>query len=204
MKIVLGMLAILVLMTLTPSVFAISNYQPGFNHGVREAKCTSVGCREYIIQQGKGLGFLRRDFINRYVNGYCSIALPPTSKAAYAGLHVDGASFSCKEDPSSAKWISTARHSISGGIIILPYDVPAGGMKVVFNIVDNTSGTTTKQIAQVRYAGDMQYVIHSREVNSGYFHGDKVTMSVTMYVHSGKDHFGLGVPQPIFDKKTRI
>src|ERR1051325_9419421 len=76
MKIVLGMLAILVLMTLTPSVFAISNYQPGFNHGVREAKCTSVGCREYIIQQGNGLGFLRRDFINRYVNGYCSIALP--------------------------------------------------------------------------------------------------------------------------------
>jgi hypothetical protein len=81
-------------MTLTPSAFAISVYQSGFNHGVSDAKCASVGCREYIIQPGKGFGFHIRDFINGYVNGYCSIAMPPTSKAVDAGLDADEAKVS--------------------------------------------------------------------------------------------------------------
>ncbi|HEY7081205.1 MAG TPA: hypothetical protein VH500_16020 [Nitrososphaeraceae archaeon] len=65
MKRVLGTLVILVLMTLTPSAFAISGYQLGFQDGLSDAKCSIQDiCHYYVIQTGKGFRFHTHDFIN--------------------------------------------------------------------------------------------------------------------------------------------
>ena len=108
-------LAVLVLMigcftcgkTSAQSAYAISDYQSGFQHGISDAKCVhQPGCDYYITQPGKGFQFHTRDFIHGFVNGYCSITWPPESTATDAGFDADEASFSCREGPSSANWVS--------------------------------------------------------------------------------------------------
>ena len=67
-------MAILVLMIGAPNVFAISDYQLGFNHGVSDGKET---CREkchwYIIQPGNGFINQTREFVKGYVAGFCNL-----------------------------------------------------------------------------------------------------------------------------------
>jgi hypothetical protein len=48
---------IAILMINVPSIFAISDYQYGFNHGVSDARDSRQlpdGCHWYILQPGKG------------------------------------------------------------------------------------------------------------------------------------------------------
>ena len=93
------------LMEKQQSVFAISPYQSGFQHGVNDGKdsCTHQdtpnGCHWYILEPGNGFKYHTSDFIRGYVTGFCSVD-PNRSMA-----HIQ-ANFDCKKGPSSATWLS--------------------------------------------------------------------------------------------------
>lgn len=82
MKIVISAVAIVVLMIVFPmekqqSAFAISAFESGFQHGGMDGydKCPHPdGCHWYILQPGKSFKFHSREFVQGYVNGFCSIA----------------------------------------------------------------------------------------------------------------------------------
>src|SRR5262245_6316172 len=67
------------LMEKQQSVFAISPYQSGFQHGVSDGKdsCThqdtANGCHWYILEPGTGFKYHTSDFIRGYVTGFCSV-----------------------------------------------------------------------------------------------------------------------------------
>jgi hypothetical protein len=89
------------LMETQQSVFAISPYESGFNHGVIDGKdsCSHPdGCHWYILGPGKGFAFHSWDFVRGYVTGFCT-ASPGTSSDA------DQASWDCDKGPDSASWV---------------------------------------------------------------------------------------------------
>ena len=89
------------LMETQQSVFAISSYESGFNHGVIDGKdsCSHPdGCHWYILGPGKGFTFHSWDFVRGYVTGFCK-ASPGTSSDA------DQAGWDCDKGPDSASWV---------------------------------------------------------------------------------------------------
>jgi hypothetical protein len=89
------------LMEKQQSVFAISAYESGFNHGVSDGKdsCSHLdGCHWYVLESGKGFAFHSWDFVRGYVTGFCR-ASPGTSSDA------DQASWDCDKGPDSALWM---------------------------------------------------------------------------------------------------
>jgi hypothetical protein len=70
-------------------------YQSRYNHGVCDATATHM----YILQPGKGFQFHSHEFINGYVDGFCSIA------GSGASSDADEATFDCDRGFSSAAWV---------------------------------------------------------------------------------------------------
>ena len=85
------------------SAFALSQhqqtaYRSGFTYGVVDGKAGCLGrCHWYILQLGKGFAFHSREFINGYINGFCSVS-------PYASIDYDEAGWDCAKGPSSANW----------------------------------------------------------------------------------------------------
>ena len=97
MKIVFSALAVVVMLSaLTPSAFAISDYQSGFNHGVSDARQSDT--QWYILQPGKGFYFHTRDFVRGYLTGFCSVDPKASS-------NTDEATFDCEKGPSQSLWM---------------------------------------------------------------------------------------------------
>jgi len=93
--------ALVFLMETLQSVFAISPYESGFNHGVIDGKdsCSHPdGCHWYILGPGKGFAFHSWDFVRGYVTGFCT-ASPGTSSDA------DQDGWDCDKGPDSASWV---------------------------------------------------------------------------------------------------
>jgi len=89
------------LMETQQSVFAISPYESGFNHGVIDGKdsCSHPdGCHWYILGPGKGFTFHSWDFVRGYVTGFCTASRGTSSDA-------DQASWDCDKGPDSASWV---------------------------------------------------------------------------------------------------
>jgi hypothetical protein len=100
MKIVIGALAIVVLMTIAQSTFAQAplskhpqaDYQSGFEHGVSDGKDSCLhpdGCHWYILGKDKGFAFHTKEFIRGYITGWC------TSSPPGGGSDADQARFEC-------------------------------------------------------------------------------------------------------------
>jgi hypothetical protein len=103
LKALIGALIVVILMIGAPSVFALSRhqqaaYRSGFAHGVVDGASTDDD-PWYISQWGNGFAFHSREFINGYINGFCSI---PANKNV--GSDDDTAEWDCENGPSSAKW----------------------------------------------------------------------------------------------------
>ncbi len=114
MKTIIAAVISIVLLMGAPSVFALSEYQSGFEHGVIDwkDKCSGPnGCHWYILEPGHGFKFLSWEFIKGYVNGWCSI--PANNQS---GSDADEGSFDCIEGPNSASWYE------SGGLYPRVYD----------------------------------------------------------------------------------
>ena len=74
MKIVISVIAMVVLMIGAPLVYAETEYQSGFNHGLADAKVmvmTNGNGNDYIHQPGKGFAFHTTEFVNGYIKGWC-------------------------------------------------------------------------------------------------------------------------------------
>jgi hypothetical protein len=102
MKVIIASVAILILMIGTPSAFAISAFQSGFEHGVSDGKDNCFhpdGCNWYILQPGKGFKFHTWDFVKGYVTGWCSI--PANNQS---GSDADEAAWDCINGPESANY----------------------------------------------------------------------------------------------------
>ena len=93
MKTIIAGLAILIMLgAVTPSAFALTAYQSGFQHGVSDGKDSCLhpdGCHWYILQPGKGFADHSKEFIRGYINGWC-LSSPPGG-----GADADQASFEC-------------------------------------------------------------------------------------------------------------
>jgi hypothetical protein len=70
---------------------------------------------------------------------------------------------------------------------------------------DRTSHTFGSDVAPIKENGEMHLMGFSSDADSGYYPGDKVTVTVSKYVPIPRPD-GLqdpyGVPQPVIDKKT--
>src|SRR5215467_15549015 len=95
MKIIIGALTILILLTTfalivmtsqgppqqlgltagAPQVYALSDYQSGFKHGVADAELDNANrsAEDYIHQPGHGMDHHALQFNNGYLYGWCSI-----------------------------------------------------------------------------------------------------------------------------------
>ena len=100
MKTVILSLIVMSLMIGAPSVYALSDYDSGYKHGLTDGKddCTD-SCHWYILQQGKGFAFHSKEFNRGYVAGWCSV------NPIMSGSDADEASFNCREGPDSASWL---------------------------------------------------------------------------------------------------
>jgi hypothetical protein len=100
MKIIISVIAIAVLVAAigAPNAFAISVYESGFQHGVSDGRLT--GTDWYILQPGKGFQFHTWEFVQGYVNGFCSVS-PHTSSDA------ESATWDCAVGPTSASWMTS-------------------------------------------------------------------------------------------------
>ena len=80
-----------------PSVFALTAYQSGFQHGVNDGKMDGVNW--YILEPGHGFQFHTWDFVKGYVYGFCSVSPNISSDSDKAG-------WDCARGPESASWVS--------------------------------------------------------------------------------------------------
>jgi hypothetical protein len=92
------LLVIFICIPFVQSANAESAYQSGFKHGVSDAHQPDTS-KWYILQHGNGFKFHSQQFVNGYVNGFCSI-LPQVSSDA------NEASWDCAQGPPSAAWIT--------------------------------------------------------------------------------------------------
>ena len=98
MKIVYGQPAVLVMLVTmvpltidAPSVYAETTYQSGFKHGVADGKLEikiQDSANVYILQPGQGFPNHTDQFIQGYMDGYCSIK-------GLGGLYSDDTAFEC-------------------------------------------------------------------------------------------------------------
>jgi hypothetical protein len=104
MKFLLGgaLVIVVLLAAVTPSAFAISDYQSGLRHGLADSKinprvnCPGLTpCHWYILEPGKSFAFHTPEFNRGYVVGYCSISGPHT------GFDAEQASWDCDKGPDS-------------------------------------------------------------------------------------------------------
>jgi hypothetical protein len=54
--------------------YALSDYQSGYNHGVKDAKDSCLhpdGCHWYILEPGNGFGFHTQEFNDVYIAAMC-------------------------------------------------------------------------------------------------------------------------------------
>ena len=94
MKTLLIAVAVIVLMIGAPSVFASTEYQSGYKHGVIDGKDSCLhpdGCHWYILQPDKGFAFHTKEFIRGYIAGWC-LNSPPAG-----GSDADETRFQCNE-----------------------------------------------------------------------------------------------------------
>lgn len=80
------------LFLITPTAYALTPYQSGYNHGVADGKQAQKGLGGtdwYITQPGKGFTFHTQEFNRGYVDGFCSIA------GSGAGSDANEATFQC-------------------------------------------------------------------------------------------------------------
>jgi hypothetical protein len=82
-----------------------SGYQSGYSHGISDARKENDPKSWYILQPEKGFAFHTHDFINGYVDGFCSIAGPHMSSDS------DKAGWDCSRGSSSAFWVSHGQES---------------------------------------------------------------------------------------------
>lgn len=119
-----------------------------------------------------------------------------------AGTERDVAIFDCDKGPSSAGWATNAKgiRPISGGIVVVAYGVPPGGIQLLYEVIDHTSGTTGTDSFNATEDGQSHLLGFSIDEDSGYFPGDNVTVSVRKYVPGGNDTYG--IPQHVIDDKS--
>jgi hypothetical protein len=98
MKTIIATIGIIVLLSATPGVFAISDYQSGFKHGVADGR--QAGTDWYILEPGNGFAFHTWEFVKGYVTGFCSASHGTSSDA-------DQATWDCAVGPSSASWVTS-------------------------------------------------------------------------------------------------
>jgi len=80
-----------------PSASAKTAYQSGFKHGVTDGKLeikTQVSADLYILQPGQGFPNHTDQFIQGYMDGYCSIK-------GLGGLDIHDTAFECTEGPAT-------------------------------------------------------------------------------------------------------
>ena len=80
-----------ILVLIAPVAYALSPYDSGFSHGVHDGKdsCLHPGCDWYIVHPGKGFAFHTKQFIEGYVDGFCSVS------RSGQGSDADQATFIC-------------------------------------------------------------------------------------------------------------
>ncbi len=99
-------LVIAVLMIGAPSAFAISAFESGFQHGLRDGSQSDTS-QWYILQPGKGFAHHTKQFDRGYVTGWCAV------NPIFSGSDADEASFNCRVGPDSAAWLISGPGGVS-------------------------------------------------------------------------------------------
>jgi hypothetical protein len=171
-------------------------YQSGFQHGVTDGN-TSSNATSYIDQPKHGFAWHSAEFVEGYVNGYCSI---PANKNV--GTDDDRAAFYCPDGPSSAKWFIGKHEPITEGIAVVTYGIPSAGVNVTYQYYDKTSGSGGSETRMVNKTGEMHFLGYTDEL-VGYYPGDKVTVNVSQCItHLNAYSYPECISQPILDNKT--
>jgi hypothetical protein len=111
-------------------------YQSGFNWGIHDARVTcKPDCRNvYIWQPGKTFYFHTKEFIRRYMKGFCSAGGPDVG-----GMDENEASFDCTtmlKNPDEAGWHICGGHPDMHGADFRNCPQPDSGFKVNENSTD--------------------------------------------------------------------